>query len=106
MKSFIASIPAHRITKALLLVVASTGIATFFSACAGTEYRHHARVDRRVDRRYARYDAYNNYYGRYGGYGRYGYDYGRYGYGRYGYGYGRLGYGRFGYGGYGRFSRW
>lgn len=103
MKSFIASIPAHRITKALLLVLTSAGIAAFFSACAGTEYRHHARVDRRIDRRYDRYTTYSD-YGRYGGYGRYGYDYGRYGYGRYGYGRLGYGYGRLGYGG--RFARW
>ena len=58
MKTILSSIPTQRIAKALLLVIAGTGITMFFSACYGAAYRHDARVDNRVDRRQERRSYY------------------------------------------------
>ena len=52
MKNSLCSIPTQRIARALLLMFAATGACTFFSARAGPAYRHHARVENRVDRRH------------------------------------------------------
>jgi hypothetical protein len=58
MKTIISSMPTQRIAKMLLIIIAGSGIAVFFSSCYGAAYRHNARVENRVDRREAR----RNYY--------------------------------------------
>ena len=55
MNKVISSIPTQRISRVLLLVMFTSGVAIFFSACVGHEARVENRVDRRYDRRTGTY---------------------------------------------------